>query len=163
VELRADHRFSAAPRDVAMAMVDPEVAAEWHRILDVAGVDILDHGADATTGWISARLTYGGSLDPLAARVLGSSSPTWVQSYRVDLAAGRGRLTIEPDDLGSVLQCGADVHLAATDGGTLRQLRGELVVRVPLLGGKAERALAPAIAARIDSEAALLEEWLSAR
>jgi hypothetical protein len=142
-------------------MVDPSFARRWDQILDVAGVDVIDHGEDEQDAWISARLTYGGSLDPLAARVLGSARPTWVQTYRVDIAACRGRLTIEPDHHGSVLQCQAEVALHPEASGTRRELRGELTVRVPLLGGRAERALAPAIEARIDAEAALLEGWLT--
>jgi hypothetical protein len=164
MELRADHRFSAPPAEVARAMVDPAFAARWDRILDVASVEILDHGSDDGSAWVAARLTYGGSLDPLAARVLGSSHPTWVQTYRVDLAATRGLLTIEPDHHRSVLHCEAEVTLRATDDTmTRRELRGELVVRVPLLGSRAERALAPAIGARIDAEAELLEAWLTER
>lgn len=162
MQLRADHRFSASVDEVARAMVDPAFAAQWDQILDVAAVEVLDHGGDDRTLWLSARLTYGGSLDPLAARVLGSDRPTWVQTYRVDLSAGKGHLSIQPDHHGSVLHCEADVtlHLVGPRH-TLRQLRGDLIVRVPLLGGRAERALTPAIEARIAAEAELLERWLA--
>lgn len=162
MELRAEHLFSAPPQKVARAMVDPVFASGWDQILDVAAVEVLDHGSDGESVWLAARLTYGGSLDPLAARVLGSSRPTWVQTYRIDLAAGHGRLVIEPDHHASLLQCEARVTLVEVDGGrTRRQLSGDLTVGVPLLGGRAARALAPAIEARIDAEAQLLECWLT--
>jgi hypothetical protein len=161
VQLRADHRFSAPPERVARAMADPDVAAQWGRIPDVGSVEVLEHGSDERSVWLAARLTYGGSLDPLAARVLGASEPSWVQRYTVDLHALRGRLDIEPDRHGGLLTCWAELTLAPADGHTRRALRGELTVGVPLLGGRAARALAPAVEARLDAEAELLEAWLT--
>lgn len=142
-------------------MVDPEFIVTLVEITDVGSVEVIDHGADSTTRWISARLTYDGQIDPIAARILGSDQPTWVQSYRLDVVGGTGTLDIAPDSHGSLLRCAAEVRVVATTHGADRALRGELAVRVPLLGGRAERALMPAIAARIDAEADLLERWLT--
>ena len=64
MELRAEHLFSAPPQKVARAMVDPEFASGWDQILDVAAVEVLDHGSDGESVWLAARLTYGGSLAP---------------------------------------------------------------------------------------------------
>lgn len=163
----ARHRFSAAPQTVVAAMIDPGFVATLSDINDVGSVEVIDRGEDGSARWISARLSYDGSLDPLAARVLGSDHPTWVQTYRLDVSDGTGRLDIEPDHHGALLRCSAEVRLVSADGNngtgdrTDRTLRGDLKVRVPLLGGKAEQALMPAILVRIDAEAALLEQWLT--
>ncbi len=141
-------------------MTDPGFMMTLTEIPDVGSVEIIDQGATADTSWISARLVYDGSIDPLVARVLGSDRPTWVQTYRMSTSTPSGRLEIQPDHHGSLLQCQADITLAPAGGGTHRTLRGELVVRIPLLGGRAERSLMPAILARIDAEALLLDRWL---
>lgn len=165
MDFAATHRFPAVLHDVVTAMVDPEFVATLVAVADVGSVEIIDRGQTGSARWISARLSYDGSLDPIAAKVLGSDRPTWVQTYRLDTALGTGRLDIEPDHHGSLLRCSADVRLtelATTDRPTTgRTINGSLKVRIPLLGGKAEQALMPAILARIDAEAALLTEWLT--
>ncbi|MDZ7678713.1 MAG: DUF2505 domain-containing protein [Acidimicrobiales bacterium] len=161
MELATRHRFATAPDRVAAAMVDPTFVPELVKILDVGAAEVVEAGHDSTSSWLSTRLTYDGSLDPIAAQVLGSKHPSWVQTYRIDASEVTGQLTIEPDHHASLISCWADIALTATDGGSERSIRGELKVRVPLLGGKAERALVPAIAARIDAEAALLDGWLT--
>lgn len=142
-------------------MVDPAFTPELVKILNVGAAEVIDAGHDTTSSWLATRLTYDGSLDPIAAQVLGSRHPTWVQTYRIDAPGTTGKLTIEPDHHGSLITCSAQVRLTADDGATERSIRGKLKVHVPLLGGKAERALVPAILARIDAEAELLEAWLT--
>jgi hypothetical protein len=124
MRISSRHRFTARRERVAAAMVDPAFAGLLVAITDVGAVEVIDHGDDGRIRWISSRLTYDGSLDPVAARVLGSKHPTWVQTYRVDPAAGTGRLTIEPDHHRTVLQCHAQVTLRELDGITERGLEG---------------------------------------
>lgn len=141
-------------------MTDPSFVTTLTEIPDVGSVAIIDQGNDAGTSWISARLTYDGSLDPLVARVLGSDRPTWVQTYRMSTSTPSGHLEIQPDHHSNLLQCHTAIVFEATNGGTNRTLQGQLVVRIPVLGGRAERSLMPAILARIDAEALLLDRWL---
>ncbi len=161
MDLAARHRFAAPPDRVAAAMVDPEFAPTLVEVPDVGSVEVVDSGTDGSGArWLATRLHYDGSLDPIAAKVLGSRNPSWVQTYRLDPGGTTGRLTIEPDHHGSLLTCSASVELTVTPDGTERALVGELRVHVPLLGGRAEKSLAPAIVARIDAEAELLAGWL---
>lgn len=161
MDLAARHRFSAPPERVATAMVDPAFAPTLVEVPDVGSVEVVDSGRDDVGArWLATRLHYDGSLDPIAAKVLGSRNPSWVQIYRLDPSGTSGRLTIEPDHHGSLLTCSALVELIANGDGTVRTLTGELRVHVPLLGGRAEKSLAPAIVARIDAEAELLAAWL---
>ena len=144
-------------------MTDPDFVVGLVAVRDVGEVTVIDAGSDAEHRWVAARFRYDGSLDPIAARVLGSSSPTWVQTYRMTLDGTSGSLVIEPDHHGSLLECSASVTatIDADGQGTDRRLSGALSVRVPLLGGRAEKALGPAIVSRIDVEADLLAAWLS--
>lgn len=161
MDLRAEHHFPADVAEVVAAMVDPAYVAGLHALPDVGQVEVVDGSTEGVRPWIAMRMVYDGSLDPIAARVLGSSSPSWIQTYRLDVEAGRGTLDISPENHGSILRCRADLGFDPSDGGTRRRLVGELSVKVPLLGGRAERALGPAIVARIDVEAQLLSGWLS--
>lgn len=162
MRLHAEHHFPTDVAAVVAAMIDPEFVAGLTALPDVGAVEVVDGGGTAADPWLATRMVYDGSLDPIAARVLGSSSPSWIQTYRLDVAAGRGTLEIAPEHHGSILRCQAELRFAATDEGhTTRTLDGELSIKVPLLGGRAERALGPAIVARIDVEAELLAGWLN--
>lgn len=143
-------------------MLDPEFAPRLLELPDVGDVEVVGTGSGSSGRWLSVRMVYDGSLDPIAARVLGSSSPSWIQTYRFD-TGGQGALTISPEHHEQLLRCHATVTLREEGDGTRRLMIGELTVRVPLLGGRAERALAPAILRRIDVEAELLVDWLNAR
>ncbi|QGG95782.1 DUF2505 domain-containing protein [Actinomarinicola tropica] len=160
MELEADHTFEAPPHEVVDAMVDPGFAEQLVALPDVSDVEVIGSGQEAARRWLSVRMVYGGSLDPIAAKVLGSSSPSWIQTYRLDRPGVPGELEITPEHHGSLLTCRAEIVVSEHPDGTRRTLRGELSVRVPLVGGKAERALAPAIRRRIDVEAQLLARWL---
>ena len=161
MRIHAEHGFAAPPSEVVDALVDPDFAAGLSALPGVGEATVVDHGTDGTSRHLSVRLVYEGSLDGVAAKVLGPTAPSWVQTYRFDLASGRGRLEIVPESHGALLDCSADVALTADGGGTRRVVDGQLVVRVPFVGGRAERALAPAIDDRIDAEAALLTRWLA--
>lgn len=160
MRLDAEHTFAAPPDEVVDAMVDPGFAAQLVALPDVGDVEVIGSGGEGARRWLSVRMVYGGSLDPIAARILGSSTPSWIQTYRLDRAEAAGELEISPEHHGSLLTCRARIAFSAQADGTLRSLRGELSVHVPLVGGKAERSLAPAIVRRIDVEADLLARWL---
>lgn len=161
MHLRAEHHFPAPVPHVVAAMVDPAFVAGLTALPDVGSVEVVDGETATDRPWVSVRMVYDGSLDPIAARVLGSSSPSWIQTYRLDPGAGSGTLEISPEHHGSILRCHAELAFVTTADGTTRRLDGNLSVKVPLLGGRAERALGPAIVARIDVEADLLAGWLS--
>lgn len=165
MRLQAEHQFDATPDAVVSALLDPEFAPLLSDLPDVGRVEVVDasgddHGSEAS---LAVRLVYDGSLDGIAAKVLGSSAPSWVQTYRFDRLAHTGTLTIEPDAHRGLIDCAARISVVAHGAGARREVDGHLTVKVPLIGGRAERALGPAILARIDAEAGILSRWLAER
>lgn len=163
VRLHAEHDFAATPQEVAEGLVDPEFVPELAGLPDVGEVEVVEARSEGDERVLSVRLVYDGSVEGIAAKVLGPTAPSWVQTYRFDVAAGRGRLEIVPESHSSLIDCSADVVLTAEDNTTRRVVDGQLTIRIPVVGGRAERALAPAIYARIDVEADLLTRWLAHR
>ncbi|GIU87691.1 MAG: hypothetical protein KatS3mg009_2206 [Acidimicrobiia bacterium] len=151
----AEHRFAAAPGEVAAAWCDPAFHLGT-ALPDVAVVELVAHDRDGTGTTLALRYAYVGGLDPVARRVLGGAEPTWVQTLVLDRSTLRGRLTITPDRAADRLRAGAAVTLRAEGGGTLRHLAGDLEVRVPLVGGAAARGLVAGVLRRLDAEAAAL-------
>ena len=161
MRLHAEHDFAADAGAVIDVLLDPAFVPTLAELPDVGSVEIVSREVDAGTGVLALRLTYDGSVDGIAAKVLGSSTPSWVQTTRFDRTSLSGDLTISPDVAGSLFDCSATVSFEPTAGGCRRIVDGSLSVRIPLVGGKAERSLGPAILARIDAEADLVDRWLS--
>ena len=61
------------------------------------------------------------------------------------------------------VSCNGTFVLHDADGGQcLRTLDGELRIRVPIIGSRAEKSLAPGIMRRLDLEAEALDRYLDA-
>jgi hypothetical protein len=85
-----------------------------------------------------------------------------VQEVRVDPSKRAGALTVRADVQADRFQCHGRYELEPLDGGgTRRVLHGSLVIKVPLIGGRAERQILPGLLKRIDVEAAALDQWLA--
>lgn len=160
MDFSAEHRFAADPGRVAAGMTDPAFAPRLAELPDVGASEALGSGRDGPVSWLRVRLAYDGQLDPVAQRVLGGDEVAWIQEYRLDAERLTGTVDITPERHQGLLRCGASLRLHADDGGTRRSMEGRLEVRVPLVGGRAERLLAPAILRRVDLEAELLDSWL---
>ena len=138
------------------------------------GLDLPDLGrpevvADSTDG--SARLLrlryeYIGELDPIARKIFGNRKLTWIQELRLDTVTYTGTLTFEAEADAGRLNGAATVTLetfgdARATISRRRRIAGDFHVRVPLLGGTAEKRIVPGLVRRLDVEAAALSSTLT--
>ncbi len=152
VRFQTEHRFAAPVDAVADLLVDPE----FHRGLplpDVELLEVVDHRDDGAGARLSLRYAYVGRVDPVAQRLLASQRLTWVQELVVDRSEGTGRLTFAVDGSRNRLRGAAAFTLEADGGETVWDLRGEIRVRVPLVGGSAERRILAGFLERLELEA----------
>jgi hypothetical protein len=164
VRFSAEHDFAASRARVVDVWCDPE----FHRGLDLPDLsrpDLLAHDVDGTTRVVRLRYEYTGQLDPAARKIVGNRKLTWIQELRIDTASYTGALTFSVDQGGDRLNGDATVALTTNDGDehTRRSIAGDLRVRVPLIGGAAERRIVPGVVRRLDVEAAALATELAAR
>jgi hypothetical protein len=77
-----------------------------------------------------------------------------VQDLRIDVASGAGTLGFTADGAGGRVDGSATVTITATgDASCRRRITGDFRVKIPLIGGKAERAIVPGLVRRLDVEA----------
>lgn len=158
--LTAEHHFPAPLSAVERALVD-RAFYEQLRLPDVGPPEVLVHDVDDARARVELRLTYTGQLDPLGQRVVGGRAIAWVQRIELDLDAHRGLLTVALDGQRERLHCRADMTFTDADGTTVRRLAGDLSIKVPLVGGLAERKVLPGVLRRLDLEAHALRAWLA--
>jgi hypothetical protein len=152
VRFTAEHRFASAPHRVAEVLLDPGVHAQL-TLPDVTRAEFVSSQREGSVGTLRLRYEYVGQLDPIARRFLGSRVLAWVQELQLDTATGRGRLSITVEGEPHRVRGHATVAIDAVDAGSVRRIAGELQIRVPMIGGTAERRIVPGIVRRMDLEA----------
>jgi hypothetical protein len=163
VRFRAEHEFPAPPAAVAALLCD----GAFHvgvDLPDLSRPEVVEQSAAGPVRTLRCRYEFVGHLDPIARRLLGHRRLTWLQELRLDTATGEGRLTFAAEGGADRLHGAADVALDPLDGGsrTRRRIEGELFVKMPLVGGQAERRIVPGLVRRLEVEAAALTAALTA-
>jgi hypothetical protein len=152
MRFEVSHEFAASVAAVCGVLLD----ASFQRALvlpDLSLPEVLDESAEGTARFLKLRYEFVGSLDPIAKRVIGARKLTWIQEMRLDSASGVGSLLFSAEADPKKLFGSARVTLIARDGGTTRTVAGDLFVKVPLIGGTAERKIVPGLVRRLDVEA----------
>jgi hypothetical protein len=153
VQFEREHEFAATVEQVATLMSDPNFQTMLD-LPDLARPDVVAHEVDGTSHRLTLRYEYIGQLDPIAQKVVAGRKLTWVQDLRIDVATGAGTLGFTADGVGGRADGTASVTITATgDGSCRRRIAGDFRIRIPLVGGKAERAIVPGLERRLDVEA----------
>jgi hypothetical protein len=156
----ARHEFDNPAADVAAAMTDPEFVASL-RLPDLDAPEVVEHRDDGDGATIRARFHFVGHLDPIARRILGNNRISWVQELHVDATKTHGTLAVIPDAHPDRMKFVGGFDLDPSAGGTVRNMRGELSIKVPLISKRAEQHILPGLLRRIDLEADALRDWLA--
>ena len=160
MKLAATHRFDASASAVCEGMGDPDFYAGLH-LPDVQLPEVITRNASGSRVDIYVRFTYTGKLDPIARRIVGRDHVEWVQQVDIDSVAQSCALKVVPSAGVIPVSCEGTFVLHEAGSGCVRTLDGELRIRVPIIGSRAERSLAPGIMRRLDLEAAALDAYLS--
>lgn len=156
------HEFPAPCAAVVDVLCDPA----FHTQLDLPDLSrpvVVTSSADGTTRILALRYEYIGQVDPIARRIVGNRTLTWMQELRLDTHSLVGTLSFSAEEDEKRLNGRAEVAITAIDDGTRtrRRIAGDLHVRVPLVGGTAERRIVPGLVRRLDVEAEALTRELS--
>ncbi|HEV3400579.1 MAG TPA: DUF2505 family protein [Acidimicrobiales bacterium] len=161
MRFQVEHRFSAPVGAVTNVLVDPA----FHRELelpDLRLLEVVDHRDNGDGAVLALRYSYVGHLDPVASRLLGGQRLSWLQEMEVDRATGTGQLRFAVEGAGDRLRGVARFRLMPEGDETVWALDGELRVRVPLVGGAAERRIVAGFLDRLHLEAQQMTERLRA-
>jgi hypothetical protein len=162
VHFAVEHDFPASSADVAAVLCDPEFHTQLD-LPDLSRPEVLVSSADGAARLLRLRYEYIGELDPIARTVVGTRKISWIQELRLDTGTFRGSLTFEAEADAKRLNGKAEVVLVESAGRSQRRIAGDFHVRVPLVGGTAERKIVPGLVRRLDVEAAALAAVLAER
>ena len=110
------------------------------------------------------RITFSGTARPellpaAAARfVKGALRVSFAEEWRRDEDGARSRTTVTVD--GAPVSVEASSALSPSEEGCVRQVRGNLSVRIPLLGGRIEKEAVAHLGRVVERERELATQWL---
>jgi hypothetical protein len=156
-----EHRLAASVEAVEAAMTDPDYFAELRTMPGVEPPVLLARRTERERVLLDVRYVFSGELPSVARSVLGRGELAWVQHSIVDLVRHRTDFTIEPERHAALIDCKGVYLLRAGAEHTARTISGDLRVNVPLLAGRAERAITAGLVERLDAEADVLKRWLA--
>jgi hypothetical protein len=163
VHFSVEHDFPAPCAAVVDVLCDPAFHTQLE-LPDLTLPDVVGSSTDGTRRVLRLRYEYTGQLDPIARKILGGRKLTWIQELRLDSASCSGTLSFSAEEDPGRLNGAAEVAIVALgDERSRRHIAGDLYVRVPLVGGTAERRIVPGLVRRLDVEAAALSKELMAR
>ncbi len=153
----------AAPVDlVEAALVDAEFIAATAELPKVGGAELLDQQRDGDRVKQRIRYRFTGELSSAVTAVVDRDRLTWVDAADYDLGSHRSEHRIVPDHYGNRLQASYSDRLEPDGvGGTRRVAAGTVKVRMPLVGGRVERAIVSGLEEHAAAETALLERWVT--
>ena len=161
MRFEVEHAFDADPASLTAVWLDPA----FHLALDLPDVSRPKLVTDTATGTqhtLDLRYEFIGHVDPIVNKLLAGRPLAWRQRLTFDTASRRGMLTVVSEDGSERLKASGHIVLEETaDHGTRRTMRGDLRVRVPVVGGTAERRIVPGLVRRLDVEADALRARLS--
>ena len=132
-----------------------------------AATAAIKHSADVKTVGdhvviTTMRILPSDGLPDFAKSMVGDTlKVTETQDWGPASSGGSRRGTVEMAVAGAPIALKGTLMLAPGFGGTVETLDAELKAKVPLLGGKIEKAASPPIEEAIDIEAKTAAEWLA--
>ena len=157
-----EHRFDAPVDDVVRAANSDDFQALVRKLPNV-GERTVTERTEAPDGTIHrvTRYTLGSQLPAPVVAVLGPVA-SWDEIADFDPSARTWTFEIRPHVLKGRLRChGAYAFVPDGDGRTKRNVDVDIQVKVPLVGGRAEREIKKGLVETMDAEAAALADHLA--
>lgn len=164
MRVTAEIHYAAEPNDVFTMLTDPAFqdrklgqtgALSWQvEVRPEAGGAVLTSTRALPTDQVpdAFRSLIGSQISIAQTETWGPAAPNGDRT---------GTLLIEV--AGAPIKMTATLSLSASGSGTVELVDGELKARVPLVGGRIERAAEPAVRAAIDAEERIGQAWLAER
>lgn len=156
-------RLHAPIEAVEAALVDPDFLAALAKLPKLGRPVLLEQRPMGDRVFQRVRYDFAGDLSSTVKTFIDPARLSWVEESTQDRQTHLTDIAIVPDYYSSIFECFGIIRLEVddTDGMTVRTAAGEVNVRVPLFGGKAEAAIISGLREHADLEAEMLDKWVT--
>jgi hypothetical protein len=158
-----EQRIPAPLTAVEGALLDREFIAATAELPRLGEPQLLEQQRDGDRVHQRVHYRFTAQLSSAVTRVIDPAKLTWIDDARFDLTSHSARHRILPDYYADRLQASYNVILEPLGDSTRRVATGEVKVRVPLVGGRVERAIVSGLEEHAAAEADLLGRWVADR
>lgn len=154
-----------APLDVVeAAILEASFQQRLRGLPNVAerAVTLQEERPDGTVRRI-ARYRYGGDLPAGVERAVGTSALTWDEVGVFHPSRHEWTFEVEPHVFSGRLECRGTYRLRSEGEATIREIDLDVRVNVPIVGARAERAIAEGLEETIRAEGEILSTYLEER
>ena len=148
-------------RDRVAALVDPGFLVRMDELPKLGSAEVVSNQRDGDVVHLAVRYLFQAELSSAVTRVVDPDKLTWVEESACDLAAHTTSCVIKPDNYANLLQGSYEASIELSGSGSVRTITGRIKVKVPLLGGKVEKAIVGGLTENATAQASLLESYLS--
>lgn len=141
MKFTSGQNFDQPPSEVLAVLTDETFWSGVDNLTTMSTPSVV--GVERAGDVVTTRLRYNLVVDlpSEAARFINTSAVSWVEVTRWRLSAATSETTFVPDQAGRLLAASVSTVLRAAGSGTLRDVSGEVRVRIPILGSKVESAI----------------------
>jgi hypothetical protein len=170
VRFEIDDTFAATRAELEGLLDEPDLYPRMARELpNIERIELLD--ADERDGVVRRRVRYtpSGAAERIPAMARGRITPemmVWVEESRFWRREHRLEYRVEPnipEKWKGQFTSQGEFTFREIEGGVARKIAGEVIVRVPVVGGLVERQLIKDLRGSFRAEAAILATWLAER
>jgi hypothetical protein len=153
------------PLDIVEAVfVNPEFLTELGSLHKLGSPVLLDQQEQGQKLRQRVRYRFVGELSPVVTKVIDPARLTWVEDTTLDRATHRTTWKILPDNYANLLSASGEITLNPRDSDTaVRRVTGDVNVRVPIVGRKAEAAIISGLREHATAEVDAVNRWVAAR
>jgi hypothetical protein len=163
VRLKAEIRYDADPEAVFAMLTDVAFQERKLEATKALSYEVEVEADDAGGARITTRRTM--PTDRIPDVVRSAVGPTLeivqVEDWGPGDADGAREGTLRVEVTQAPVRLTGTLRLGPQNGGTLEIVDGDLKARIPLIGGKMERAAEPAVMAAIEAEERTGQAWLA--
>jgi hypothetical protein len=161
MDFRIDQMLDGSPDAVETVLLDPSFVAARAALPKLGDAELLESSRDGARALQRIRLRFTAPLAPAVTAVIDPDRLTWVDEARYDLDAHVAEHRVQPDHYADRLHCSYRATIEMVSLGSRRTMAGTVKVRMPLVGGRVERAIVSGLAEHAEAEAVLVNEWLT--
>jgi hypothetical protein len=145
---------------VDAALVDPAFLTRMSELPKLGSAEVVSNERDGDIVKLQVRYLFQADLSPAVTRVVDPAKLTWIEDSTCDLTNHHTRCVIRPDNYANLLAGSYEATIEPSGSGCVRTVTGRVKVRVPLLGGKVEKAIVGGLSENALAQTSLIAEFL---
>jgi hypothetical protein len=153
VRFEITQRFGAEAEEVIGLYCDPDFYPLLDGVGQIGDPEVVDRTVDGSNITMQIRFRFTGDLPSAALAIVRPERLTWVEHTTFDTEAGTSTTTIVPDHYPDRLEASARSVFRDVDGGSIREVTGDLTVHALLVGGQVEKAIVSGMRDHLAEEA----------